>query len=60
MAYFGANTPHLALLESAENVQQRFGLSDEEMTVLLLKVISTFVDPGDIKSNEISKRREEA
>jgi hypothetical protein len=58
MSYFGDRTPHQELLDSVEYVQHRFNLTDEELVVLLLKVLSAVADPVDSKSDELLKRKE--
>ena len=58
MSYFGDRTPHQELLDSVEYVQHRFNLTDEELVVLLLNVLSAVADPVDSKSDELRKRKE--
>jgi len=57
MSYFGDNTPHQTLLDWTTYTQDEFDLTNEEMAILLLRVLSYFVDSGEIKSEEIRKRK---
>lgn len=59
MSYFGDKTPHQELLDSVGYVQNRFNLTDAELVILLLKVVSAIADPIDSKSDELRKRKEQ-
>lgn len=57
MSEFGDKTPHQEILYSVEVVQKEYNLSDEEMVIILLKIISHYADPYENKSEELRKRR---
>lgn len=57
MSRFGDGTPHEALLNAAESVQDDFGLTDRELVIVLLAVLQYKNDPLDDENNKIRERK---
>lgn len=58
MTFFVRSSPQQWVLETAEQVQYDFNLTDEEMVIVLLDILKYFLDPTDRKSHDLQQKEE--
>lgn len=55
MSYFGVRSPHTALLDSAQLIQQEYALTLPELVIVLLAVTSALADPLDLIGAQLQR-----
>ena len=57
MSTFGDNTPMQNLLDDIEYIQNRYGLTDEEIAAVVVRVAAQVIDPYEQTSRQAQQKR---